>query len=253
MKGFINRLANYGMRKRSSIYARRIRSWVQINPWISFTFDDFPRSAFLRGGKILESYRIRGSFYASLGLMGRGSPSGTLFTLEDLREIIDKRHEIGSHTYDHLEAWGTSAPVFMKAIIENQETMQRLFPNYVLRTLSYPIAQPHPKIKKLAAKCFDGCRGGGQTFNSGKLDLNLLKSCFIDKRNREDIGYFAKLIRMNTAANGWLIFSTHDIEENPSDYGCRPELLEKIIKTAVDSRATILPVHEVLLRITQRG
>src|SRR2546429_104887 len=37
-------------------------------PLISFTFDDFPRSAFLDAGSILRRYGALGTYYASLGL-----------------------------------------------------------------------------------------------------------------------------------------------------------------------------------------
>jgi hypothetical protein len=38
-------------------------------PLISFTFDDFPRSAFVEAGSILTRYGAVGTYYASLGLM----------------------------------------------------------------------------------------------------------------------------------------------------------------------------------------
>ena len=222
--------------------------WMSDIPCISFTFDDFPRSAYLAGGKILKAHKIRASYYASLGLMGQDSPSGQLFILEDLKDLIVEGHEIGSHTYDHLEAWGTGVARFEEAIIRNQRSIEEVLPGFSFKTLSYPIAEPHPRIKKLAGRHFTCCRGGGQDNNRGRIDLNLLKSCFIDRRNRDDADYFKALIKKNSLEKGWLIFSTHDISERPSAYGCRPDQFENIVRSAISSTAIILPLCEIYLR-----
>ena len=58
---------------------------------ISFTFDDFPRSAFLEAGSILTRYGVRGTYYASLGLMGKPSPMGPMFQAEDVPEVLPPR------------------------------------------------------------------------------------------------------------------------------------------------------------------
>src|SRR5262245_58970253 len=75
-----------------------IRSHV---PVISFTFDDFPRSALLTGGAILGRFGLTGTYYASLGLMGTKAPAGPSFVLEDLQALMEQGHELGSHTSDH--------------------------------------------------------------------------------------------------------------------------------------------------------
>jgi len=42
---------------------------------VSFTFDDFPKSAALNGASILEKYQARRTFYGCLGMMGgRSNP-----------------------------------------------------------------------------------------------------------------------------------------------------------------------------------
>ena len=56
-------------------------------PLISFTFDDFPRSAFLEAGSILTRYDIRGTYYVSLSLVGKQSQMGPMFQPEDLKEL----------------------------------------------------------------------------------------------------------------------------------------------------------------------
>jgi hypothetical protein len=245
----LRRLENQYQDIRSDYFGRREINWSSPNALISFTFDDFPRSAYQVGGKILQKYKLRGSFYASFGLMGTNSPTGEIFTLEDLKEMMSEGHEIGCHTYDHLDAWSTSAEIFEESIIRNQRAAEIHFPGLVFKTMAYPKRRPHPRIKRLVGKHFVCCRAGGQTINTGKIDLNLVRSCFIDRRNRENYCHLIELIKKNSKEKGWLIFSTHDVSISPSAFGCPPEVLEEIVRCAVDSRATILPVREVCSRI----
>src|SRR5207249_2808421 len=76
-------------------------------PIVSFTFDDFPRSALLVGGAILKQFGLRGTYYAAFGLIGTTGPSGRIFELEDVQPLLDQGHEIGCHTFDHCHSWET--------------------------------------------------------------------------------------------------------------------------------------------------
>lgn len=239
------KIKNRVEKERSHMFGKRAVRWPGVKPFISFTFDDFPRSAYLGGGKILRKYSLRGTYFASFGLMGNDSPSGLIFSRTDLKDVLADGHEIGSHTYGHLDPWKTSPAVFEESLIKNREALKAILPDCDFRTLAYPLTEPHPRVKRVSQKYFDSCRGGGRVINAGRIDLNLLKSFFIDKKNREDLGFFKKLIEMNAGENGWLIFSTHDISESPSDFGCRPDIFEAIVGLAAESSAAILPVAEV--------
>src|SRR5687768_7929608 len=76
-------------------------------PLISFTFDDFPRSALDVAGEILKQRGVAGTYYASLGLMNRDSPVGPIFGESDLVRLVGDGHELGSHTFSHRSAWST--------------------------------------------------------------------------------------------------------------------------------------------------
>src|SRR2546425_11069576 len=86
-------------------------------PFISFTFDDFPRSALLTGGAILKRFGLTGTYYASFGLMGKQAPTGPMFLPEDLKALLEQGHELGCHTFDHCHSWETKTGVFEDSII----------------------------------------------------------------------------------------------------------------------------------------
>jgi peptidoglycan/xylan/chitin deacetylase (PgdA/CDA1 family) len=218
---------------------------------VSFTFDDFPRSALVTGGRILERFGLAGTYYASLGLMKQMAPSGEIFQPEDLQQLVACGHELGCHTFDHCPAWETEPAAFEASIVRNAEALQRLVPGAEFRTLSYPIDNPRPETKRRLARHFACCRGGGQSFNAGKMDVNYLAAFFLEQ-SRDNPAAIRQVIDANARAGGWLIFATHDVCPNPTPFGCTPELFENILSHAVESGAEILPVYRAWQVIQSR-
>ena len=224
-------------------FARRPFAIPTQTPVISFTFDDFPRSALLTGGAILQSFGLAGTYYASFGLMGREAPTGLIFLPEDLKVLLEQGHELGCHTFSHCHAWDTQPSVFEAAVIQNRRTLSEIVPNASFKTFSYPISVPRAETKRRISKYFACCRCGGQTFNVGNADLNGLSAFFLEQsRNNPEI--VRNLIDQNRQARGWLIFATHDICKDPTRWGCTPGFFEEIVRYAVNSGARILPVFQ---------
>lgn len=228
-------------------------------PLISFTFDDFPRSSFLEAGSILMRYGVLGTYYASLGLMGRQSHLGPMYEAEDLRKLVQQGHELGCHTFGHCHSWNTSVEVYERAIVENQQVLGELLPGTSFETFAYPHSAPRLAVKRVASRYFRCCRGGGlkagryihrhdaggQTFNSGITDLNYLCAFFLEQ-SRDHPEAVKSLIDQNTRARGWLIFATHDVCTNPSPFGCTPGFFEQVVQWSMESGARVLPVMTAL-------
>jgi len=236
---------NYYKRKSARLVFRRpfaIRTQV---PVISFTFDDFPRTALTAGGTILSDRGLAGTYYTALGLLGTEGPSGTLYNLEDLHAVIAQGHELGCHTFGHCHCWDTETAKFEASIVQNAAELSALIPGAQFKSLSYPIAEPRPLTKRAAGRHFECCRAGGQTINAGVADLNQLSAFFLEK-TRDNIQPVKDLIDHNRDARGWLILATHDVVDGPSPYGCTPEFFAEVVKYSIQSGATILPVVKAL-------
>jgi peptidoglycan/xylan/chitin deacetylase (PgdA/CDA1 family) len=220
------------------------------SPVISFTFDDFPRSALLTAGTILHERGFAGTYYASFGLMGSRGPTGELFVREDLDELVRQEHELACHTFDHCDSWATASNEFEASILRNQRAVAERLPGKKLNSLSYPISWPRPETKRRVACYYECARGAGQTFNSGKMDLNYLKAFFIEQ-SRDNFEAIRQTIEANARANGWLIFATHDVCESPTRFGCTPAFFERVVEHSAKSGAIVLPVHAAFRRIRQ--
>ena len=244
----ISRLLNRLKRELALRLETRICPIKLQSPLISFTFDDFPQSALTVGGAILANYGLRGTYYASLGLMGTDTPAGRIFTVEDLYNVVSRGHELGCHTFDHCHSWDTPPSRFVASIRRNRAHVARLLPNITLSSFAYPISCPRPATKRRTAAHYRCSRGGGQTFNSETADLNYLKAFFIEQ-SVNDFDAIARVISAAARTNGWLIFATHDICDSPTRFGCTPQFFELVVRCAVASGATILPVSHALRRL----
>jgi hypothetical protein len=250
VSGSTARLHGFAQRTAADLFFRRHFRIASERPVISFSFDDFPRSALLAGGAILRRFGLRGTYYASFGLMGATSPTGRMFTFDDVRAVLQQGHEIGCHTYDHCDSWHTPSTVFNRSIVANRMAFTKAVSTGHLKSFSYPIRPPRPSTKRVAARHFACSRGGGQTFNAGEVDLNYLRACFLEQ-TREDGRIIQSLIDRNHDARGWLIFATHDVDRDHTPFGCTAEFFEFVVQCAVNSRALILPIAEALEALQQ--
>lgn len=249
---------SYFARIRSS-YQRRAARWFARRPFaipvgraiVSFTFDDFPCSALSVGGAILERYKVGGTYFASLGISGQDSPCGKVFSPGDLSKVIDRGHELGCHTYAHCPAWSTDPASFETSIRHNNAALRDELPEATFRSLSYPISYPRPATKRRVSRHFCCCRGGGQTFNYGIVDLNYLSAFFLEQSSG-NLNAVKRITMANQSAGGWLIFATHDIAPYPTRFGCTPEFFAEVVRFAVEVGADILPVARAYDALCER-
>jgi len=238
-------LQGYYERKSASLVFRR-EFWVEPKrPVISFTFDDFPRSALTTGGTILNHFGLAGTYYASLGLTGKETVSGEIFQPEDLSLLFDQGHELGCHTFSHCDSWETEPDQYERSVLENRAALDKLAPGAQFASFAYPISLPRPRSKGRIAGYFLSCRAGGQRINLGNTDLNQLSAYFLEK-SRDHIQAVRDLIDHNRRSNGWLIFATHDVSDNPTRVGCNPQFFEDVVRYSVASGAQVVPVVEAL-------
>ena len=81
---------------------------------VSFTFDDFPASALENGGAILEQRGWRGTYYVATGLMDQSIEVGEAFSAHHLETCAARGHEIGHHTFAHLNCCTNSLRTVLK-------------------------------------------------------------------------------------------------------------------------------------------
>lgn len=248
MLSLLERIAGKCERVASRRFARRPFRLRNARPIITFTFDDFPRSAGETAGPILERAGVAATYFLSCGLLGTSAPTGEIARASDLGGLLARGHELGCHTFHHWHAFRTPPSIFESSILENRRALAELQPECRFRTLSYPIGCPRPSIKRLCARHFVASRGGGQVPNVGEVDLNNLAAFFIEQ-SRDQPERIAEAIAETCRLRGWLILATHDVADRPTRYGCTPELFADIVRRSVASGAQVLTMTAALAEV----
>lgn len=235
----------------ASHVARRVGRYMRARPghmnWpggvVSFTFDDFPKSAIENGGSILEKHGVRGTYYVSLGLAGSDGKQGPIAELPQIGETHQRGHELACHTYSHLDCSRATAAEIVDDLRRNSEVFAELL-GLAPSNFAYPFGRYLLPAKRLVAPMFASCRGTMGGSNCGTVDLADLRGTKIYAPHYDESA-LRRLIDRNRDAGGWVIFYTHDVGDSPSPYGCTPRQLEAIVGYAVE-HAAVLPVRDVL-------
>jgi peptidoglycan/xylan/chitin deacetylase (PgdA/CDA1 family) len=225
--------------------ARRLANLITDTPIVSFTFDDFPSNAADLGARLLDKYKFRGTFFVSAGLLDSTAPTGQICSPKDIQRLYAGGHEIGSHTYEHLDAWITPAKQFELSLLKNASAIADIVPGCKLSSFSYPISYPSTANKRVAGRHFAACRAGGQTTNLKTVDLNALRSFFIEKTDGS-VAQLKSIIDYNSRVSGWLIFSTHDISVKHTRFGCHPDVFNAILEYTKEHGGKVMPVSQVI-------
>jgi peptidoglycan/xylan/chitin deacetylase (PgdA/CDA1 family) len=237
----VSRIWNYLNAQRAIRFNRKDARLVNRNPMISFTFDDFPMSA-CEAGKLLKANQCNGTFYTCLNLMDASADGEIFYDRDSLLKLIEDGHEIGSHTFAHLNCKLTDTGTLSGDLAKNQEAIEKITGGYKLKNFAFPFGAHNNDSKKLAGQTYSSSRSIIPGINKGTIDLNLLKANKL--YNHIPIDSARELIRQNKEENGWLIFYTHDVKDQPSPYGCTLEYFRTVLEAALDSGAEVVTIQQ---------
>lgn len=217
---------------------------------VSFTFDDFPRSALEQGGFILEQHNVRGTFYCCAELNNTVSPSGLIASKEDLEDCIKRGHELGCHTYNHMDCSLHTNTYISEAIKKNQQSI-RSITTLPLQHFSYPYGRAGMAAKKTAMHHYKSARTTLPGVNQKTIDLGMLKAVPLYSRSNSDV--WRTYLHQLSAKSGWLIFYTHDISAHPSHYGCTIQELQAVVAQALEMGYDVMPIGHVVDQLIKQS
>ena len=217
---------------------------------VSFTFDDFPRSAASTAATILEAHGARGTFYVAGSLVdGASGTYGDYCRQADLNALVAAGHEIGCHTFGHVRVSTLSPRRLIEELDQNAAFVRRCLDGYAMRSFAYPFGDMSPLRKLQVETRFASCRGNSPGINAGRIDLGDLRAEQIYERTI-DHDRVTGLLRSATSRPAWVIFYTHDVAEHPSAYGCTPGTFERVVKSVVAAGIRILTVEAATAQVS---
>lgn len=218
-------------------------------PVVSFTFDDFPRSAIENGADVLEREGWTGTFYVASGLRDVFNHQGQHFAAKDLPALETKGHEIAGHTFSHIDLTNLSTPALLNEIKRNEKALRSMGVTGSIENFAYPFGAVSVRVKKTLGEKFKTLRGIKPGAHTHKADLNGLKSAPVF--SGEKMAHTLKLIKELKSNPGWLTLFAHDIRETPSEWGCTPAEFETVVSAVKQSGAIVLPINQALSHVEE--
>lgn len=225
---------------------QNLRKSILAAPIISFSYDDFPKSAIEIGATELEKHGFQGSFYPAASFCDAHEEGQDYYTQDDIQRLRAHGHEIGCHTYDHANLLRLNNREIDDQFARNQAFFAETMQADTFVSMAYPFGNVSPRVKKVAQKRFPICRGVWSGVNSGMIDMALLKVVGLDHHLTAE--QTRAWIDQARAENGWLIFVAHDIRSDHSPYGISPERYAEIVSVVADANIEVLTIRDAAAR-----
>ncbi len=208
-------------------------------PVVTFTFDDFPKSA-LNGADVLEKHGGRGGFYACTSMMGMRSPvMGEMFDADTLAELRERGHEIGAHSHTHLDCARARLEKVERDIGENLVSLSEAGHDETVSAFAFPYGETSYAAKRWVGDVFTTGRGILPGVNVGEVDRSQLRAVELGSSAMHRRRALAAL-KSCIETNAWLFFFTHDVGASASPYGAPVDLIDELAQRAVDAGAVLV-------------
>jgi peptidoglycan/xylan/chitin deacetylase (PgdA/CDA1 family) len=208
------------IRRRAVRLAARRPARAPTGPMISFCFDDAPASAAEAGAAILERRGLKGSYFIAAAMAGTDVATGRMADATAVRRLADAGHEVGCHTYSHLDCGQATAEDAVEDVARNAATLAGRFA--LMRAL-------HPGLVTAGA------------------DLNQAPAIGVEGADGE--AHARRWLNRARGRKAWLILYTHDVAEDPTPWGCTPAALERLADTALGAGFEVVTVAEGARRV----
>lgn len=233
-------------RRAVRLVARKPAPAAPERPMVSFCFDDAPVTATRAGAAVLESRGMCGVYYFSAGLAGADGPMGRFAGPEDAVRLARSGHEIGCHTYSHLDCGQAGGRQVAAEIDRNAEALKSwgLPP---AASFAYPYGDVSAPAKRALAGRFRTLRALHHGVVTKGSDLNQMPAVGIEGVDGEATA--ARWLNEAKAKNAWLILYTHDVGDDATAWGCTPGALERLTAMAANGGFDVVTVAEGARRL----
>lgn len=233
-------------RRRARLWRSRPMCAAPPVPIVSFTFDDIAESAAVAGAAALEAQGARGTFYVSAALCGREGPMGRYAEAEAVRRLARAGHEIGCHTYTHLECGPADTDHLAREVDINAASLEELS-GAPPETFAFPLGDVSCAAKRELGPRYRLLRALHPGLVRRGCDLDQAPSVAVDGPDGE--ARAGLWIERAARRRGWVILCLHDVTDQPSPWGCTPDALVRLIARARQAGCEILPVARALDRL----
>lgn len=209
----------------------------------SLSFDDIPASAWTEAGPVLAGHGVKATYYVCGGLAGGRNMDRDQFEVEHLQALHAAGHEVGCHTFGHTSALRMDAEALRLSLDANASWVAERLDGYRMTTFAWPFGDATVGAKRVVRERFALGRGVRDGINAGREDRALIRSIGLESRRLP--GYDLEGLMAEAAEKrGWLTAYGHDVSDRPTDYGCTPDDLDRVLRAAKAAGLEVRPVAE---------
>ncbi len=220
-------------------------------PMVTFAFDDTPASAVRRGAPILEARGVRGAYYFCAGLADEDGHMGRYASCEDMQRTAEAGHEIGCHTYSHLDCGQAPAAMIADDLELNAALLSDWGVSHSLETFAYPYGDVGFAAKQEAAQRFVLSRALHHGVIEPGVDLNQAPAIGVEGQDGEAI---ARLwLDKAKEKRAWVILFTHGVEDAASPFGTSADTLARLVDDAQTMGFDVVSAAEGAARVGPAG
>lgn len=239
------------MRRRAARYLDIHPVTIAPSPGVfSLSFDDFPASAWSEAGPVLDQHGIKATYYVCGGLAGGVNMDRDQFRVEQLQALHAAGHEVGCHTFGHTSVLRMDREALRLSLDTNAGWVAERLDGHRMTTFAWPFGDCSLTAKRMVRGRFDLARGVRDGINRWREDRGLLKSIGLERRRLPHYDLEA-LMAEAAASNGWLTAYGHDVSDRPTDYGCTPDDLDRVLRLAKAAGLEIVPLGQAWGRVAQ--
>jgi len=209
----------------------------------SLSFDDFPASAWTEAGPVLAEHGIKATYYVCGGLAGGVNMDRDQFEVEHLQALHAAGHEVGCHTFGHTSALRMDAEALRLSLDANAAWVAERLNGHRMTTFAWPFGDATLGAKRAVRERFALGRGVRDGVNAGREDRALIKSIGLESRRLADYD-LEGLMAEAADSRGWLTAYGHDVSDRPTDYGCTPADLDRVLRLAKAAGLQIKPLGD---------
>lgn len=218
----------------------------------SLSFDDIPATAWTEAGPILAQHGVKATYYVCGGLAGGVNMDRPQFEVEHLQALHAAGHEVGCHTFGHTSVLRMDADALRLSLDANAAWVAERLDGHRMTTFAFPFGDATLSAKRAVRERFDLGRGVRDGVNAGREDRALIKSIGLESRRLP--GYDIEALMAETAAaKGWLTAYAHDVSDRPTDYGCTPDDLDRVLRLAKAAGLEVLPIGAAWTQVAPRA
>ena len=208
----------------------------------SITFDDVPDNAVTNGAPVLERHDARGTFYVAAGTCGMQDTAWRVADRAQVRALAQAGHEVGCHTARHVNVQSLDEAALTRECDRNRDLLAEIC-GVTPRNFCYPFGDVGFRQRRVLGRRFDTCRTIYERHNAGRVDPAMLSAYGLFDASL-DRARLERLVREAKAQDGWLVFYTHDVADEPTPIGTSPRLLDETLAVLADHGVPVLTVAE---------